>query len=142
MKRILLYKKKRLRWRKIEIERDRSILSRIHQLIFGQKIERFIHQAILLLNTVMNTIMDYYWPGGGGWVCPPYPPPFRGRNISGIILFRCTDRKSVSNPPSLIFQVEIYNNKQLEKHQVPCQLQVVMLMLLQNQQNKNVPLLK
>ena len=32
----------------------------------------------------------------------------------GIILFRGTDRKSVSNPPSWIFQVEIYN-KQLDK---------------------------
>ena len=43
----------------------------------------------------------------------------------GIILLRCTDRKSVSNPPSWIFQVEIYN-KQLEKHQVSWQLQAVM----------------
>ena len=35
--------------------------------------------------------------------------------LLGIILFWGTDRKSVSKPPSWIFQVEIYN-KQLEKH--------------------------
>ena len=39
------------------------------------------------------------------------------RQGTGIILLRGTDRKSVSNPPSWIFQVEIYN-KQLENHQV------------------------
>ena len=35
----------------------------------------------------------------------------------GIILFRGKDRKSVSNPPSWIFQVEIYN-KQVKKHKL------------------------
>ena len=40
--------------------------------------------------------------------------------FKGIILLSGTDRKSVSNPPSWIFQVEIYN-KQLEKHQVSWQ---------------------
>ena len=43
----------------------------------------------------------------------------------GIILFRGTDRKSVSNPPSWIFQEEVYN-KQLEKHPASWQLQAVM----------------
>ena len=40
----------------------------------------------------------------------------------GIILFRCTDRKSVSNPPSCIFQVEVYNSWKNIKFHDSCKL--------------------
>ena len=59
----------------------------------------------------------------------------------GIILFRGTERKSVSIPPSCIFQVEIFN-KQLEKHQVSLLLEREILTIRDKSKspsiNKNV----